>query len=50
MIDSLTPAARLPQTDPDQAQAVAHAEGRATLELLRTLGDDDWARPTDCPD
>jgi hypothetical protein len=50
MIDSLTPAAALPQTDPDQAQAVAHAEGRATLELLRTLGDDDWARPTDCPD
>ena len=43
MIDSLTPAARLPQTDPDQAQAVAHAEGRATLELLRTLGSGDWA-------
>ena len=35
MIDSLIPAAGLPQTDPDQAQAVAHAEGRATLELLR---------------
>jgi uncharacterized protein (TIGR03083 family) len=50
MIDSLTPAARLSQTDPDQAHAVAHAEGRATLELLRTLGDDDWARPTDCTD
>jgi hypothetical protein len=50
MIDSLTPAAGLPQTDPDQAHAVAHAEGRATLELLRTLGDDDWARPTDCPE
>jgi uncharacterized protein (TIGR03083 family) len=50
MIDSLTPAARLPQTDPDQAHAVAHAEGRATLELLRTLGSDDWARPTDCTD
>ena len=48
MIDSLTPAARLPQTDPDQAEAVAHAEGRATLELLGTLGGDDWARPTDC--
>jgi uncharacterized protein (TIGR03083 family) len=48
MIDSLTPAAALPQTDPDQAQAVAHAEGRATLALLRTLGDDDWGRPTDC--
>ena len=48
MIDSLTPAARLPQTDPDQAHAVAHAEGRAALELLRTLGDDDWGRPTDC--
>ena len=50
MIDSLTPATRLPQPDPDQAQAVAHAEGRATLELLRTLGDDDWTRPTDCTD
>jgi hypothetical protein len=49
MIDSLTAAARLPQTDPDQAHAVAHAEGRATLALLRTLGsDDDWGRPTDC--
>jgi len=50
MIDSLTPATRLPQPDPDQAQAVAHAEGRVTLELLRTLGDDDWTRPTDCTD
>ena len=48
MIDSLTPATGLPQPDPDQAQAVAHAEGRATLELLRTLGGDDWGRPTDC--
>jgi hypothetical protein len=48
MIDSLTAAARLPQTDLDQAYAVAHAEGRATLELLRTLGKDDWTRPTDC--
>jgi uncharacterized protein (TIGR03083 family) len=48
MIDSLTPAARLPQTDPDHAQAVAHAEGRATLELLGALGSDDWTRPTDC--
>jgi uncharacterized protein (TIGR03083 family) len=44
MIDSLTAAARLPQTDLDQAYAVAHAEGRATLEL----GKDDWTRPTDC--
>jgi uncharacterized protein (TIGR03083 family) len=50
MIDSLTEAARLPQTNPDQAQAVAHAEGRATLQLLRTLGNEDWARPTDCPE
>jgi uncharacterized protein (TIGR03083 family) len=50
MLDSLTPATRLPQPDPDQAQAVAHAEGRVTLELLRTLGDDDWTRPTDCTD
>jgi len=48
MIDSLTPAAGLPQTDPDQAEAVAHAEGRATLEVLRTLGSDDWTRATDC--
>jgi uncharacterized protein (TIGR03083 family) len=49
MIDSLTQATCLHQPDPDQAQAVAHAEGRATLELLRTLGDD-WTRPTDCTD
>jgi uncharacterized protein (TIGR03083 family) len=48
MIDSLTPAARLPQPDPDQAQAVAHAEGRAAQALLQALGDEDWARPTDC--
>ena len=47
MIDSLIPAAGLPQTEPDQAEAVAHAEGRAALELLRTLGDKDWGgRPT----
>jgi uncharacterized protein (TIGR03083 family) len=50
MIHSLIPAAGLPQTDPDQAHAVAHAEGRATQELLGTLGEDDWARPTDCPE
>jgi uncharacterized protein (TIGR03083 family) len=48
MIDSFTLAARLPQTDPEQAEAVAHAEGRAALQLLRTLGSDDWALATDC--
>ena len=50
MIDSLTPAAGLPLTVPDLAQAVAHAVGRASQELLGTLGDEDWARPTDCPE
>ena len=48
MLESFVAAARLPQTDPDAAQAIGQAEGRATLALLRTLGDGDWARPTDC--
>jgi uncharacterized protein (TIGR03083 family) len=32
----------------DDAWALAAAEYRRMLELLRTLGDDDWTRPTDC--
>ncbi|MEV0974286.1 maleylpyruvate isomerase family mycothiol-dependent enzyme [Microtetraspora glauca] len=48
MIPSFVEAARLPQTDRDQAALISDAEGRATLALLGELRDDDWARPTDC--
>ena len=48
MIEPFVAAAHLPQTDPDHAAAIGQAEGRATLALLRTLGDGDWTRPTDC--
>ncbi|MEV6492482.1 maleylpyruvate isomerase family mycothiol-dependent enzyme [Actinoplanes sp. NPDC051633] len=34
----------------DGAAAAGNAEGRATLAVLRALGDDDWHRPTDCPE
>jgi hypothetical protein len=46
--EAFVAAARLPQTDPDQAARIGLAEGQATLALLRTLGDGDWTRPTDC--
>lgn len=48
MIESFVAAARLPQTDLHQAAGIGQAEGRATLALLRALGDGDWRRPTDC--
>jgi uncharacterized protein (TIGR03083 family) len=48
MIESLAAAAGLPQTDPEEAQAIGDAEGRTALALLGALGDSDWARPTDC--
>ncbi|MFF4762025.1 maleylpyruvate isomerase family mycothiol-dependent enzyme [Streptomyces sp. NPDC001292] len=41
-------AARLPQTSRDQSAVVAGAEGRAAMDVLEKLGDDDWHRPTDC--
>jgi uncharacterized protein (TIGR03083 family) len=50
MIESFVAAVRLPQADPDHAAAIGQAEGQATLALLRTLGDGDWTRPTDCTD
>ena len=46
--EAFVAAARLPQTDPDQAARIGLAEGQATLALLRALGDGDWTRPTDC--
>jgi uncharacterized protein (TIGR03083 family) len=48
MIEPLVAAAHLPRTDPDHAAAIGQAEGRATLALLRALGDGDWTRSTDC--
>jgi uncharacterized protein (TIGR03083 family) len=48
MTESFVAAARLPQTYPDHAADIGQAEGRATLMLLRALGDGDWTRPTDC--
>ncbi|MGW3495447.1 maleylpyruvate isomerase family mycothiol-dependent enzyme [Streptomyces sp. NPDC001020] len=41
-------AARLPQTDRDRSAVLAEAEGRAALEVLEALRDEDWHRPTDC--
>jgi uncharacterized protein (TIGR03083 family) len=48
MTEAFTAAACLPQTDPDHAAGIGQAEAQATLALLRTLGDGDWTRPTDC--
>jgi uncharacterized protein (TIGR03083 family) len=48
MLEPFVAAARLPPTDPDQAASIGQAESRATLALLRTLGDGDWTQPTDC--
>ncbi len=41
-------AARLPQTDPDQAAVTALVEYEALASLLRSLDPVDWDRPTDC--
>ncbi|MFD4971744.1 maleylpyruvate isomerase family mycothiol-dependent enzyme [Streptomyces sp. NPDC058424] len=41
-------AARLPQTGRDQSAAIAEAEGRAAMDVLDKLGEEDWHRPTDC--
>lgn len=38
----------LARVDPAEAAGIGRAEGEATLALLRELGPDDWARPTDC--
>jgi hypothetical protein len=48
MLEPFVAAARLPPADPDQAASIGQAEGRATLALLRTLGEGDWTQPTDC--
>jgi uncharacterized protein (TIGR03083 family) len=50
MIGSFTAAARLPQTDRDQAARIGDAEGQAAIALLRHLTDTDWRKPTDCPE
>jgi len=47
---SFADAARVPQTDRDQAARIGHAEGQAAAALLRQLTDSDWQRPTDCPE
>jgi uncharacterized protein (TIGR03083 family) len=36
--------------DRDTAMRLAATEYRRYLDQLRSLGDDDWSRPTDCPD
>jgi uncharacterized protein (TIGR03083 family) len=50
MTRTCTDAARLPQTDRDQAAQVGDAEGRAAIALLRQLRETDWHKPTDCPE
>jgi uncharacterized protein (TIGR03083 family) len=35
--------------DRTEAGALAATENRRMLDLLRTLGDDDWSKATDCP-
>ena len=32
-----------------ESTSVAAAETGKMVELLRSLGDDDWSKPTDCP-
>jgi uncharacterized protein (TIGR03083 family) len=41
-------AATIPPITPGQVAEVAAAELEASLALLGDLGDEDWARPTDC--
>lgn len=48
MIGSFTAAARLPQTDRDQAALIGDAEGQAAVALLARISGSDWQRPTDC--
>jgi uncharacterized protein (TIGR03083 family) len=50
MTRTCTDAARLPQTDRDQAAQIGDAEGQAAIALLRQFTDTDWQKPTDCPE
>ena len=50
MIGSFTEAARLPQTDRDQAALIGDTEGQVAVALLRQIRGNDWQRPTDCPE
>jgi uncharacterized protein (TIGR03083 family) len=50
MLGSFTEAARLPQTDRDQAALIGDAEGQVAVALLRQIRGNDWQRPTDCPE
>lgn len=45
---SFVAAADLPAAGRDQAAEIGEAEGHAALAVLRNLGDEDWARATDC--
>ncbi|MEU1299407.1 maleylpyruvate isomerase family mycothiol-dependent enzyme [Streptomyces shenzhenensis] len=48
MTQTYVDAACLPQTDRDRSALVGEAEGRAAMNVLQQLGDEDWQRPTDC--
>src|SRR5207249_3010698 len=50
MIGSFTQAARLLQTDRDQAALIGDTEGQVAVALLRQIRGNDWQRPTDCPE
>ena len=50
MTRTWTDAARLPQTDRNQAAQIGDAEGQAAIELLRQFHGPDWRKPTDCPE
>src|SRR5215469_7232110 len=50
MIGSFIAAARLPQTDRDQAAQIGDAEAQAAIALLCQLTETDWRKRTDCPE
>ena len=47
---TMTPIDQVQPISRAEAVALAANENRRMLELLRQLGDDDWTKPTDCPD
>lgn len=46
---TVTPVEQIPAIARGEVTSLAATENARVADLLRSLGDDDWARPTDCP-
>jgi uncharacterized protein (TIGR03083 family) len=49
MTHTQTPVSQVPALGRDEAAGLAATENGRFVDLVRSLGPDDWSRPTDCP-